>query len=71
MGKLDIFVVAGAMANTFLFAEGREIGRSLCERNMADSARQTGVLAHRRNCRVVLPEDVVVLLLLSRCRPAA
>ncbi|WP_454621920.1 phosphoglycerate kinase [Bradyrhizobium cenepequi] len=60
IGKVDILVLAGAMANTFLFAEGRQIGRSLCERNMADSARQTLVLAHQRNCRVVLPEDVVI-----------
>jgi phosphoglycerate kinase len=60
IGKVDILVVAGAMANTFLFAEGWEIGRSLCERDMADSARETCVLAHRRHCRVVLPEDVVI-----------
>src|SRR6516165_11103361 len=37
IAKVDILIVAGAMANTFLFAEGREIGRSLCERDMADS----------------------------------
>ena len=60
IGKVDILVVAGVMANTFLFAEGREIGRSLCERDMADSARETLIVAHRRNCHVVLPEDVVV-----------
>src|SRR5271156_3527550 len=60
IGKVDILVVAGAMANTFLFAEGREIGRSLCERDLADSARQIVALARQRNCRVVLPEDVVV-----------
>jgi phosphoglycerate kinase len=55
-----MLAVGGGMANTFLFAEGREIGRSLCERNMADRARQIQDLAHRRNCRMVLPEDVVV-----------
>ena len=60
VGKVDILVVAGAMAKTCLCAEGREIGRSLCERDMADSARQTLALARRQNCRVVLPEDVVV-----------
>jgi len=60
IGKVDILVVAGAMANTFLFAEGRQIGRSLCERDMANSARETLLLAHQRNCRVVQPEDVVV-----------
>jgi phosphoglycerate kinase len=60
IGKVDMLAVGGAMANTFLFAEGREIGRSLCERNMADSARQIQGLARQRNCRMVLPEDVIV-----------
>jgi phosphoglycerate kinase len=60
IGKIDILVVGGAMANTFLFAADREIGRSLCERDMAASAIQTLTLAQERNCRVVLPEDVVV-----------
>jgi phosphoglycerate kinase len=60
IGKVDILVVAGAMANTFLFADGREIGRSLCERDMADSALDILVLARQRNCRVVLPQDAVV-----------
>ena len=60
VGRVDILAVAGAMANTFLFAEGREIGRSLCERDMADSARQALALTRRQNCRVVMPEDVVV-----------
>src|ERR1700739_3539546 len=60
IGKVDMLAVGGAMANTFLFAEGREIGRSLCERNMADSARQIQGLARQRNCRMVLPKDVIV-----------
>ena len=65
VGKVDILVIAGAMANTFLFAEGREIGRSLCERDMADSARHTLALSRRQNCRVVLPGDVVVAAALT------
>src|SRR5271168_2918362 len=60
IGKVDSLVVAGAMANTFLFADGREVGRSLCERDMAGSARGILALAGQRNCRVVLPEDAVV-----------
>jgi phosphoglycerate kinase len=60
IGKVDMLVVGGAMANTFLFADGREIGLSLCERNMAENARQIQALAHQRKCRMVLPEDVVV-----------
>src|SRR6516162_3249036 len=39
IGKVDMLVISGAMANTFLFAEGRTIGRSLCEPSLADSAR--------------------------------
>jgi len=60
IGKVDVLAVGGAMANTFLFAERREIGRSLCERDMKESALQIQLLAHQRNCRVILPEDVVV-----------
>jgi phosphoglycerate kinase len=60
IGKVDILVLGGAMANTFLFAAACEVGRSLCERDMAASALQTLRLARERNCRVVLPEDVVV-----------
>jgi phosphoglycerate kinase len=60
IGKVDILVVAGAMANTFFVAEGRKIGRSLCERDLVDSAYETLLLAHQRNCRVVPPEDVVI-----------
>jgi len=60
IGKVDMLAVGGAMANTFLFAEGREIGRSLCEQNMAGSARQIQDLAHQHHCRLVLPDDVVV-----------
>ena len=60
IGKVDILAVSGAMANTFLFADGREIGRSLCERDMAGSARNILALARQRNCRLVLPADAVV-----------
>ena len=66
IGKVDMLAVGGAMANTFLFAEGREVGRSLCERNMADNARQIQTLASQRNCRMVLPEDVVVAPVLGQ-----
>jgi phosphoglycerate kinase len=60
IGKVDLLAIGGAMANTLLFAEGKEVGRSLTERDMADNARQLLALAHERNCRVILPEDAVV-----------
>jgi phosphoglycerate kinase len=59
-GKVDTLAIAGAMANTLLFAEGTSVGRSLCERDMADNARRFLALASSRGCRVILPEDAVV-----------
>ena len=52
IGKVDVLAIGGAMANTLLFAQGISVGRSLCERDMADSARQLLALAGQRNCRV-------------------
>src|SRR5437660_3089543 len=60
IGKVDLLAIGGAMANTLLFAEGTEVGRSLCERDMADNARNLLSLAREQNCRVILPEDAVV-----------
>ena len=60
IGKVDRLAIGGAMANTLLFAEGTEVGRSLCERDMADNARRLLDLARERNCRVILPEDAVI-----------
>jgi phosphoglycerate kinase len=60
IGKVDCLAIGGAMANTLLFAEGTEVGRSLCERDMADNARRLFDLARERNCRVILPEDAVI-----------
>ena len=65
IGKVDVLAIGGAMANTLLFAEGTEIGRSLCERDMADNARKLLALARERNCRVILPEDAVVAVRLA------
>jgi phosphoglycerate kinase len=60
IGKVDLLAIAGAMANTLLLAQGREVGRSLCERDMGGTSRQLLALAAERNCRVILPEDAVV-----------
>jgi phosphoglycerate kinase len=60
IGKVDQLAIGGAMANTLLFAEGSEVGRSLCERDMAESARALLAAARQRGCRVVLPVDAVV-----------
>jgi phosphoglycerate kinase len=60
IGKVDALAIGGAMANTLLFAQGKNVGRSLCERDMAENARRLLVLAAERGCRVLLPEDAVV-----------
>jgi phosphoglycerate kinase len=53
------------MANTLLFAEGIEIGRSMCERDMVAEARLLLHLAGERHCPVILPEDAVVAAALA------
>src|SRR5690349_17630441 len=58
-GKVDTLAIGGAMANTFLFAQGQPIGRSLCERDLADTAREILAQAKARGCEVILPEDAV------------
>jgi phosphoglycerate kinase len=60
LGKVDALAIGGAMANTILHAQGVAVGRSLCEHEMAESARQILALAAERHCRVILPEDAVV-----------
>lgn len=59
VSKVDRLAIGGAMANTFLFAEGRPVGRSLCERDLADTARAILADAAARGCEVILPEDAV------------
>ncbi|MBM3486021.1 MAG: phosphoglycerate kinase [Alphaproteobacteria bacterium] len=60
VAKVDVLVIGGAMANTFLHALGTDVGKSLCERDMAATARAILAEADRRKCLVVLPSDVVV-----------
>lgn len=60
VGKLDYLAIGGGMANTFCFAQGAEIGGSLCEKDMADTAREILKKAEAAGCKVILPVDVVV-----------
>jgi phosphoglycerate kinase len=60
IGKVDVLAIGGAMANTLLFAQKVDVGRSLCERDMAPEAQRLLALAGERRCRVILPEDAVV-----------
>lgn len=59
IAKLDKLAIGGGMANTFLFAQGVEIGGSLAERDMADAARDI-LAAAKGKCEILLPLDVVV-----------
>ena len=56
----NILVVAGGMANTFLFAKGYSVGKSLCEPDLADTAKEIMAQAEQSSCELVLPIDVVV-----------
>ncbi|MFN0022824.1 MAG: phosphoglycerate kinase [Parvularculaceae bacterium] len=60
VGKANILVVGGGMANTFLFAKGVAVGKSLCEPDLAATAREIMAQAAARGCEIVLPTDVVV-----------
>jgi phosphoglycerate kinase len=60
VGKLDRLAIGGGMANTFLFAQGVDIGGSLAERDMADTALQILAEAEAKGCEILLPIDVVV-----------
>jgi len=58
--RVDTLVIGGGMANTFLAAMGLDVGKSLCERDMAATAREIMMKADAAGCRVLLPADVVV-----------
>jgi phosphoglycerate kinase len=60
MRRVDILVIGGGMANTFLAAQGKNIGKSLCEMDLANVGRQIVADAAAEDCEIVLPVDAVV-----------
>ena len=60
VGKVDLLVIGGGMANTFLAAKGVNVGKSLCEHDLADTARKIMAAAEKAGCEIVLPVDAVV-----------
>jgi phosphoglycerate kinase len=58
--KVDTLVIGGGMANTFLAAQGIAVGKSLCEHDMADTAREILAKADTTGCAILLPSDIVV-----------
>jgi len=60
VGKVDHLVIGGGMANTFLAAQGINVGKSLCEHDLADTAREILAKAEAAGCEIILPRDIVV-----------
>jgi phosphoglycerate kinase len=58
--KVDALVIGGGMANTFIAARGTNVGKSLCEHDLADTAKQIMIEAASAGCAIVLPVDGVV-----------
>ena len=58
--KVDTLVIGGGMANTFLAASGIDVGKSLCEHDLAETAREIAQKAADAGCEILLPRDVVV-----------
>jgi phosphoglycerate kinase len=60
LAKVDKLAIGGAMANTFLAAQGKPVGKSLVEKDLLDTARDILAKAKSSNCEIILPVDVVV-----------
>lgn len=58
--KVDYLVIGGGMANTFLAAQGINVGKSLCEHDLTGTAKEIMAKASGAGCEIVLPADVVV-----------
>jgi phosphoglycerate kinase len=59
VARVDVLAVGGGMANTFLVAKGVEVGKSLAERDLAETARAIMATAEKQRCRLLLPTDAV------------
>jgi phosphoglycerate kinase len=68
--KLDKLAIGGGMANTFLFAQGWDVGASYCEKDLADTAREIMKLAGKHKCELLLPIDTIVAEKLDARAPA-
>ncbi|WP_157016451.1 phosphoglycerate kinase [Mesorhizobium xinjiangense] len=60
VNKVDALVIGGGMANTFLAARGTDVGKSLCEHDLAATAKQIMIEAAEAGCAIILPVDGVV-----------
>jgi phosphoglycerate kinase len=60
VGKVNMLVIGGGMANTFLHAQGIDVGKSLCEKDLAPTALKILDTAKASGCKIILPVDAVV-----------
>jgi phosphoglycerate kinase len=60
VAKVDALVIGGGMANTFLNAQGLPVGKSLCEKDLAETARAIMAKAQEARCAILLPVDAIV-----------
>jgi len=58
--RVDVLVIGGGMANTFLAAQGINVGKSLCERDLTATAREIMTEAEKNGCQILLPTDAMV-----------
>jgi phosphoglycerate kinase len=68
--RLDKLAIGGGMANTFLYAQGHDVGASYCEKDLAETAREVIRLAGQNNCKLFLPLDIVVAEKMAPGAPA-
>jgi len=67
--KLDRLAIGGGMANTFLFAQGYEVGASYCEKDEAETARAIMEAAKAAGCELLLPVDTIVSVRMEHGAP--
>ncbi|MCP1334879.1 phosphoglycerate kinase [Futiania mangrovi] len=60
VSRVDMLVIGGGMANTFLAAQGVDVAKSLCEHDLAGTARTILAAAEKAGCQVLLPVDAAV-----------
>ncbi|MEQ1708336.1 MAG: phosphoglycerate kinase [Terricaulis sp.] len=69
--KLDRLAIGGGMANTFLFAQGHEVGASYCEKDQAETARAIIDAAKAAGCELLLPIDTIVSVRMEHGAPVS
>ena len=69
--KVDCIIIGGAMANTFLFSKGFNVGRSLVEESLKPTALKILNKAEKYSCKVILPTDVIIAKELSQNAPTS